>query len=126
MKKLAIVLFLLAVAGAALYVRQEWISVGEPAEGGTLEIPHGLGIRQIVGLLQEKKVVRSAPSALVYIFYSGTRNKLQAGEYAFDRPMTIPEVIARLASGVVVQHKFTIPEGFTVAAIADKWQEEGF
>jgi UPF0755 protein len=126
MKKLAIFLFLLAVAGAALYVRQEWISVGEPAEGGTLEIPHGLGIRQIVGLLQEKKVVRSAPSALVYIFYSGTTNKLQAGEYAFDRPMTIPEVIARLASGAVVQHKFMIPEGFTVAAIAAKWQEEGF
>jgi UPF0755 protein len=126
MKKLTIVLFLLGVAGSALYLRQEWRSTGVPVEGGTLEIPHGLGTREIVGLLQEKKVVRSSAVTIAYIFYSGNRNKLQAGEYAFDRPMTIPEVIGRLASGSVVLHKFTIPEGFTVAAIAAKWQDEGF
>src|SRR5262252_7873699 len=126
MKKLAIVLFLFGVAGSALYLRQEWRSAGEPVEGGTLEIPHGLGTREIVGLLQEKKVVRNGVVTLAYILYSGNRNKLQAGEYAFDRPMTIPEVIGRLASGSVVLHKFTIPEGLTVEAIAAKWQDEGF
>ncbi len=47
--------------------------------------------------------------ALAYIFYTGTRNKLQAGEYLFDRPMTIPEVIGKLAGGSVVLHKFTVP-----------------
>jgi UPF0755 protein len=126
MKKVAIFVFLLAVIGSTLYVRQEWRSVGEPVEGGTLEIPHGLKTREIVGLLQEKKVVRNSLVALAYIFYSGNRNKLQAGEYAFDRPMTIPEVVGRLASGAVVLHKFTIPEGFTVSAIAAKWQDDGF
>jgi len=126
MKKLAILLILLIIAGSVLYLREGWRSVGEPVEGGTLEIPHGLGTREIVGLLQEKKVVRNAEITLAYIFYSRTKNKLQAGEYAFDRPMTVPEVIARLASGAVVLHKFTIPEGFTVSAIAAKWQDEGF
>ena len=63
---------------------------------------------------------------LAYIFYSGTKNKLQAGEYLFDRPMTIPEVVGKMASGSVVLHKFTIPEGLTLDAIAAKWQDEGF
>jgi UPF0755 protein len=126
MKKVAILFFLLALTGSILYVRQDWRSVGEPVEGGTLDIPHGLGTREIVGLLQEKKVVRNSLVTLAYIFYSGNRNKLQAGEYAFDRPMTIPEVVGKLASGAVVLHKFTIPEGFTVAAIAAKWQDDGF
>ena len=126
MRKVAILLFLLVVAGSLLYFRQQWSSVGEPVEGGTLEIPRGLGTRAIVGLLAEKKVVPNGFSALVYIFYSGTKNKLQAGEYLFDHPMTIPEVIGKIASGSVALHKFTIPEGFTVDAIATKWQDEGF
>src|SRR5262249_38043693 len=58
--------------------------------------------------------------------YSGARHRLQAGEYLFDQPLTIPEVIAKLTSGTVLLHKLTVPEGFTTEAIAHKWQEDGF
>src|SRR5579862_5055575 len=128
MKRLLIVFAVLVVvvAGLALYVRHEWHTTGSPAEGGTVEIPRGLGTREVIGLLQDKKVIRSADSALLYILYSGARHKLQAGEYAFDRPMTIPEIIGKLASGAVVLHKFTVPEGLTTEVIAEKWQEQGF
>lgn len=128
MKRLLIVfaVLLLAVAGLALYVRHEWRTTGSTAEGGTVEIPRGLGTREVVGLLHDKKVIRSADSALLYIFYTRARHKLQAGEYAFDRPMTIPEVIGKLVSGAVVLHKFTVPEGLTTEVIAQKWQEQGF
>src|SRR5207237_4422825 len=122
----AVLLLILAGAGLALYARREWRVVGSPAEGGIVEIPHGLGARGVVGLLEDKKVISDRYAALAYIFYTSTRNKLQAGEYLFDRPMTIPEVIGKLASGSVVLHKFTVPEGLTAEAIAQKWEEQGF
>src|SRR5947209_18867481 len=120
MKKLGILMILLICAGAGLgfYARREWRVVGSPAEGEIVEIPRGLGARGVVGLLRQKKVILNGYSAFAYIVYSGTRHKLQAGEYLFDHPMTIPEVIDKLASGSVVLHKFTVPEGLTAQAIA--------
>ncbi len=92
----------------------------------TLEIPHGLATRDIVGLLQDKKVIRNQYVALGYVFASGLRHKLQAGEYLFDHPMTPVEVLTRIANGNVLLHKFTVPEGLTLADTASKWEEQGF
>jgi UPF0755 protein len=129
MKRLFVVLaalLIIAGSGLALYVRDEWRRPGTPVEGGTVEIPHGLRTREVIRLLQDKKVIRDANIALAYVLYTGTRHKLQAGEYLFDQPMTIAEVIGKLASGNVVLHRFTVPEGLTSVAIAQKWQEQGF
>ncbi len=128
MRKLliVIVLLLIAILGGAEYARREWHVVGSSAEGVIVEIPHGLGAREVVGLLQERKVIVNPYAALAYVFYSGNRHKLHAGEFMFDHPMTIPEVIEKIASGSVYLHKFTIPEGLTAFAIARKWQDEGF
>lgn len=129
MKRLVFVLLTLAVlaAGAAgFYLWREMRTPGNPSAGLIVEIPPGTGSRAIVGLLEEKNVIRSRYAALAYVFYSGTRHRLQAGEYLFDRPMTIPEVINKIASGAVYLHKFTVPEGLTLGQIAGRWQEQGF
>src|SRR2546426_1450287 len=126
MKKLAGLLLIPLIAGLGWYVRRELQVSGTPAEGLIIEIPHGLGAREIVGLLKQKKVIRDSNVAFAYILYSGTRNKLQAGEYSFEHPETIPEVIHKIANGLVYFHKLTVPEGLTVDAIAQKWQEQGF
>ena len=129
MKKpiLAIVIaVVLAAAGLGLYVRRELRVLGTPAEGLIIEIPHGLGAREIVGLLAEKKVIRSSGAALAYILYTGSRHKLQAGEYFFGTPQSIPEVADKLASGLVYLHHFTVAEGLTVETTAQKWQQEGY
>lgn len=128
MRKLLTLLLvsILLLAGFGLYVRRELRVLGTPAEGLTIEIPRGLGAREIVGLLKEKNVIRNSNVAFAYILYSGFRNKLQAGEYLFDHPQTIPEVVHKIANGLVYLHKFVVPEGLTVAATAQKWQEQGF
>ena len=120
------VLLVILVAAMA-YLRYEWHALGAPVPGdGIIEVPRRVSARGVVNLLEQNKVIVNRYAALAYILYSGSRNKLQAGEYLFDHPMTIPEVIGKLSSGSVVLHKFTIPEGLTAASIAQKWQEEGF
>ncbi len=127
MRKLpAVLLLALLIAGLGLYVRRELEVSGTPAEGLIIGNPPGLGAREILGLLRQKKVIRDSNVAFVYILYSGTRNKLQAGEYSFEHPETIPQVIHKIANGLVYLHKFTVPEGLTVEAVAQKWQEQGF
>jgi UPF0755 protein len=128
MKKLlfAFLFFGVLLVGLALYLRHEWNVKESAPEESIIEIPRGLGTREIVLLLEDKKIIRNRYATLAYIFYQGDRNKLQAGEYLFDHPQTIPEVINKLASGAVYLHKFTVPEGLTMAVIAQRWEEEGF
>ncbi len=129
MKRLLIILFLLLLIGsigAAFYVRHELLVRNPAPEGLIVEIPHGLGALEITQFLGDKRVIQNRYAALAYIFYTGRRHKLQAGEYLFDHPMTIPEVVDKLANGLVYLRKFTVPEGMTVQLTAQKWQEQGF
>ena len=128
MKRLLLVLLVLGIlasAGTTLYLQRQLRLPGNPP-GLVLEIPRGMGASDIVGLLEEKNVIGNRYVALAYIFYTGNRHKLQAGEYLFDQSMTVPEVVNKLTSGSVYLHKFTVPEGLTVEQIAQKWQEQGF
>ena len=78
--------------------------------------------------MREQRIVleHEANLALAYIALSGNRRALKAGEYLFDKPMTIPEVIGKLSRGEIYLHRFTVPEGFTVKDIANAWQAQGF
>jgi cell division protein YceG involved in septum cleavage len=77
---LVIVGVVVTAAAFGIYVRQELRVLGTPAEGLIIEIPRGLGAREIVGLLKEKKVIQSPTVAFAYILYTGARHKLRAGE----------------------------------------------
>src|SRR5262245_36815265 len=129
MKKILVLLLLGLGAGAAgvVYARQELEKPYSAAPANfILEIPHGVGARKVVGLLEDGKVIRNQYVALAYIWSSGLRHKLQAGEYLFDRPMTPVEVINRIVKGSVYLHKFTVPEGLTLTETAERWQSQGF
>jgi UPF0755 protein len=131
MKKLlaaAIVFILLFVLVAGfLFVRDELTTpFPMPADNVVIEIPRGLRAREIVGLLESRRVISNRYVTLAYIFYSGRRNRLLAGEYVFDRPMTPIEVVDRITSGNVRLYKFTVAEGLTIDDTAAKWEEQGY
>src|SRR5262245_42797933 len=130
MKKLILLLLLLIAGGAVgggLYIHRELQTPYPNSQTPVLlEFTHGQRVRDVVGLIKERNGIRDQYAALAYILYSGKRDKLQAGEYLFDRPMTPAEVIDKIASGNVYLHKITIPEGLNIGEIAAKWQEEGF
>jgi UPF0755 protein len=126
---LAILLFLLIATGVGGYFYLQPRFETPHSAGASpivLEIPHGSGTRDVVRLLRDRNIIESEYVALGYTFISGNRGKLQAGEYLFDKPMSVREVLERIANGRIYLHKFTVPEGVTVRQTAMKWEEQGF
>jgi UPF0755 protein len=121
-----LVVIVASLSGHFYLQRQFQIVHTPPSMPMFVEIPAGLGAREVVGLLHERGLVASERVALAYLVWSGTRQKLRAGEYKFERPMTTPEVLDKLVRGAIYLHKFTVPEGLTIAETALKWEEQGF
>lgn len=126
---LAVLLLLFVAAAAAGYVyfqQQLKVPHASAAAAKPFEIPTGLGVREVLQLLHRQDVIADENIALAYVVVSGNRKALKAGEYFFDKPLTIPEVIDRLARGGVYLHRLTVPEGLTVAEIGGVWEAQGF
>ena len=106
---LGAVLLLAALAAAAagyLYYRLEHPSrAGEPSAVTILFQP-GTSTSQIFHKLAETGVVPDGRLAEVYYRLYRSRTRLQAGEYRFDRPMPIDDVINRMAHGEVVKNQY--------------------
>ena len=73
----------------------------------------GTSTAQIFKKLGEAGVIADARLAEVYyrVYRSGTT--LQAGEYRFDRPTPIDDVINRMGRGEVVTYSVVVPDGLT-------------
>jgi UPF0755 protein len=130
MRRFVLVLILLLVAAGAfgyLYLQRQFDRVHTPPSlPAIVEIPSGLGTRGVIQLLHERGILPDPQVALAYAVWSGARQKLRAGEYRFDRPMTTAEVLDKLVRGSIYLHRFTVPEGLTVAETALRWEEQGF
>jgi UPF0755 protein len=108
-------LVLLAVViGGALYVgKQRYDAPGPLTEDKIVNIPRGLGTRDISDLLEREGVIDQP-----YVFLGGViarkaRGDLKHGEYRFNRHASIADVVDTMIHGKVVQHVLTIPEGVT-------------
>jgi UPF0755 protein len=129
MKKLALFVFVLAVAGgAAAYVASQRLN--EPFRGYAsadqlVDIPSGASTRSIGDTLIAAGVVRDETTYRLALWVSGEARRLQAGEYRFDRPMTAREVIGKIARGEVDQVVITFPEGLTIAEMSKIFESHG-
>lgn len=89
-------------------------------------IEPGSSVVTIGRTLVDAGVVRDARVFRWEIWRRGAGRRLQAGEYRFDRPMSVREVIDTLVRGDVVQWPITFPEGLSIAAMADVYERAGF
>jgi UPF0755 protein len=108
--------------GRALYT--PWAGWGGPAIEVVLEpgLPAGTMVRR----LEEAGVIRSAGLAKAWLWYTGDASRLHAGEYRFERPASLPEVLDRLVRGDVLLHPVTVPEGWTLDRVAERFATAGF
>ncbi|MCB9490374.1 MAG: endolytic transglycosylase MltG [Deltaproteobacteria bacterium] len=93
---------------------------GAPGDGGStvVVIEPGTSLRAIARQLEAERVVRSAKGFLLAAKLTGQSSRIPAGEFDLPRDADAFAVIDRLVHGPVVQHKVTIPEGYTVRQIA--------
>jgi UPF0755 protein len=120
---------LLVIVGSLLgylYLDREMSVYHTPTSATPFEIPAGLRAREVLRLLHDRGLISSENLTMAHLVVSGQRKSLKAGEYFFEGPVTTREVIERLVAGSVYLHHFTVPEGLTVAEVAQQWQTQGF
>jgi peptidoglycan lytic transglycosylase G len=113
-----------ASAAAALWTWRDYTGPGPLAAAKTVVIPHGAHLREIADTLAAAGVVRHAPSFVLGVLAERKSAALKAGEYEFAAALSARAAADLLASGRVVQHRLTVPEGFTSAEIAALIREQ--
>lgn len=118
------VVCVLAVAGVSYWI---YGSLNKPHAHSKanqyIEIPKGATPNEIVERLANEGVLQSALPVQIYVRSFGDANKMRAGEYQFDSPITPLQVLKELEKGEQRTTKLTIPEGFTRFDIAKRIAE---
>ncbi len=130
MKRIAIWLFVIAIAVLGAIVALIAIAETRPYKGYAgseqfVEIPQGAGPASIGKRLVDAGIIRDALGFRFEIARTRTGRRLQAGEYRFDRPMTVNEVVSKLARGEVYLIPITFREGLTLREMATVFESKG-
>jgi len=85
-----------------------------------VEIETGMSGRAIANLLEEKGVIKSSTVFYLLLRFKEVDN-LRAGYYRFSTSNTLLEIIEKLQQGDEEKFKLTIPEGFTLTEILNRF-----
>jgi UPF0755 protein len=128
-KKFFIILVLLLVTAAVLIGIDFYHKVFTPYSGygGSVKITvkKGSSVSAAARVLYREGIIANYFYFQVYyrLFYSKTSFK--TGEYLFDRPLTMGQVIEKLDEGKVVLYRVTIQEGLIIKEIAELLASRG-
>lgn len=102
-------------AGLAIVYRAD----GPLTEPKTVMIPRGSGFHAIATTLGDARVIVHPLVLDALAITLGKARQFKAGEYAFPAGITLEQVIDMLATGKVVVHKVTVPEGLRVPDVLE-------
>jgi UPF0755 protein len=123
----AIITFVVLVAivtGLALAIGKHRFEAPGPLDRERIvNIPRGLGIRDIADLLQRERVIDQPWVFMGGVIAVKARDELKYGEYLFHRQASLRDVVDTLIEGKVIQHHVTIPEGLTSEQIVARLLE---
>lgn len=88
------------------------------------KVEKGEGSRDIAINLEKEKIIYWGPLFRIYVYFSGSSKKLQAGTYRFSDSMNIPTIASEMKKGNILSVKITVPEGFDAGQVYQKL--EGF
>jgi UPF0755 protein len=128
----SVALVIVLAGGAAAFGGWHvWQRMHEPYRGYAgaeqfVDIPSGASTPTIGRRLADAHIVSDARIFRVALWWSNRGRTLKAGEYRFDQPMTMFDVIDRLARGDVYAHRITFPEGLTIEEMSKLFEKDGF
>jgi UPF0755 protein len=126
--KLRVILIVLvlavALAGVAGYQMMKWAEapVVTEAEHYSLKvvvIAEGSTFQHVAGLLERERLIKSRSAFVLLGKALEADRKIRPGEYELNPAMPPADIHSKLLAGRVVLHAVTIPEGYTMAQIAD-------
>ena len=118
MRKLILLLILIAVAYGAWFHETRWPVRGsaDPPQG--LVVAQGAGVLDMGRQLHQLGLVRHPEVFRVYVLSRGETGRLRAGEYALEGSMSLEQIVDKLVRGDVVRHTVTFPEGTNLEDMA--------
>src|SRR5690242_8126417 len=122
-----IILIVALVGGLAYsYGKHKFEAAGPLDREKIVNIPRGLGLRDIADLLARENVIDQPWIFIGGVLVLKAKDDLKYGEYKFTKQATLRETIDTIVEGKVVQHAFTIPEGLTCEQIVSRLAEVDF
>lgn len=122
--KVTLALFALGLIAAAGFSYWLYTSLNEANPHGKanefIVIEKGTSPPQIIEKLGAEGVIVSSLPIRIYLRTLGNAEKMQAGEYQFQSPITPLQVLKELEKGEAQTTRLTIPEGFTRFDIAKR------
>jgi UPF0755 protein len=130
MKRLLVLMAFVALASVGLTIWGQINRLSVPVRNYPgleqfVEIEPGTRTDVIGARLIERGIVSDSWTWRIAIWRSRGATRLKAGEYRFDRPMTVDEVIDTLVRGDVYVRTITFPEGLTIRQMASIFAERG-
>jgi UPF0755 protein len=115
------------VLGMVLIVLAFWWSPYRRYDGleKFVVIPRGASSLGIARQLEREGVIRHWAWFLGYVKLVRHSRPLLAGEYRFDRSLSISQVADKLIRGLVYYHEITVPEGYSSFEIAALLEQKG-
>src|ERR1041385_524521 len=122
------IILVVALAGGLLYSygKHKLEAAGPLDREKIVNIPRGLGLREIADLLARENVIDQPFVFIGGVLVLKAKDDLKYGEYKFVKQTTVRETIETIVEGKVVQHAFTIPEGLTSEQIVARLAEVDF
>jgi len=116
-----IVLLFFVLAAGYLEARSAFSPVDQDRAGEQVNVmvPKNSSTAYIAGQLENKGLVHSALAFRLYARYHEIDGKLKPGTYLLNPAMTLEEITGQLIKGPDETIKITVPEGFTVAQVAE-------
>lgn len=88
-----------------------------------IHVARGLSVKAIANLLHKNKVIANKTYFTLYYRLFFSKLSFQSGEYQFNVPLTMKQVIEKLNKGKVILYKITVKEGLTIDEVARLLEE---
>ena len=91
-----------------------------PGGEAVVEVPQGATFQEVAGILQAEQVIGRPSVFRIYARLRGLDRSVKAGTYQLWRGAPYGEVLGVLTEGRMVTYPMTIPEGWTLDAMAGR------
>jgi UPF0755 protein len=126
LRQLAFLLFMAALFAATVVgVASLFRPAGSSNRVVRVDVPRHASVRAIAETLETKGLIRHRYAFMLMARLMGESNHMKAGEYELQPSMPLVQIIDKLARGDAIAAWFTVPEGYTVAQVADTLSQLG-